>query len=407
MSLLQLSFLVQLHGLGVRVSLTSSSSSSSSFIDYSIWGKEVLSKLGEFVKRVKSPKIIIPSFLVLLLTLLAVVPVLAAAPTYIDSEGIYYFTRNVKGTYLDGTSHPSMLKDSLILEINTQTDNVVSSASLLTGGEEIALTGFIGGGTRPYVTLTGTTDGATVLLQGRISTDAGVPTGMSGRLTGHSLTYGNKWDDSADGTAADSTAQAYSGAYSVLLTAGTLTNPEAVILYNPTSNLRVSSLDTLAAGSNGLSFYYYASQATNGPQMMLRFTPTTVFDTSYYSSDAHVDVTVMPLQSGAATTTWTKYSVTSTSGPVVYYGNDPTDGTAFDGLVATLADVEAAIDAEAAMIAGTDSASNWKLSMVSVELWEGGARTVYIDDIQIGTKTYLMDPMRFEGSFRARFVEWT
>ena len=297
------------------------------------------------------------------------------------------------------------------LTITTQTNQVISSASLTMFGEDVALTGLVGAGSNPWISLSGNDGNDTYLsINGRVRSSGGTVTGISGgTITGYIISDGYKWEDSANGTAATSTAAANSGAYSALLTAGTLTNPEAVIFHLPQNRFKLSDMDTLAASSsNGISFYFNLQNTKGpGPQIMLRFAPAGSTDMDYYTSaSGHVDITIMPYQAPyVGDGTWVKCTITKDSAICGYYGNDPTDYTSFDGGFAgenyTLAEVEAAINAEAAMIAGGDSASNWVLTMADVELWEGGARTCYVDDVQIGRYTYTLEPAEFSGAFKA------
>ena len=84
-----------------------------------------------------------------------------------------------------------------------------------------------------------------------------------------------------------------------------------------------------------------------------------------------------------------------------YYGNDPVDGTAFDGggnvALSTVVD---AINEESAMT-GSD-ASNWKLTRVRVELWDAGVRTCYVDDVMIDGRVNSFEPAQLSGSFSAK-----
>jgi len=133
----------------------------------------------------------------------------------------------------------------------------------------------------------------------------------------------------------------------------------------------------------GASFWYYASQSTSGPQLELDFTAPT--------GTGHVEVTVMPLQSGAAVTTWTLCSVVSSSTRVVFYGNTTGGGPLnWDGTSTyTLAEARTQIN----ILDTGDSvpADTWKLTGARVELWEAGTRSVYIDDITIAGTTYALE----------------
>jgi len=343
---------------------------------------------------------------VLVVTMLVtfVLPVLAEAPDYLDVEGVYDVMTSATMRYMDGTSHAKQIRGTLT--ITTQVGKAITDATLTTLGTDIALTGIVGGGTRPYLSLSGTdSDGQYANMYFRVTYRSDAVTKLTGRIDGYATSDGARWDGSEDGTSEVSVVQARSGVLSCLLTAGTLASPEALIFHEPNSRLRVKDLDSLSAGRNGLSFYYYASDATCGPEVMLRFAPRGNDTMTYYGGGTSglVDITIMPLQTGATTGEWTKCTITSDSGACIYYGNDPTDYTSFGGTpVATVGGLEAAINAEVAMTAGGDSCSDWVLTMVSVELWEGGARTVYIDDVQIDRYTYSLEPALYFGSFSAK-----
>jgi len=53
------------------------------------------------------------------------------------------------------------------------------------------------------------------------------------------------------------------------------------------------------------------------------------------------------------------------------------------------------------MVAGGDTCGDWVLTMVAIEIYEVGVRTVYIDDVQIGRYVYTLEPAVFRGGFRA------
>jgi len=361
-----------------------------------------------WVKTHKVLRVLLPGIMALLLVAAMVVPSAFAALTYLDVEGTYTVTGRIPVKYMDRTYHPNMPRDGT-LTITTQTDQVISAATLTMFGEDVALTGIVGDGTRPYISLTGDDGTDTYLtITGRVNTRASAVTAITGHITGFIISDGEKWT-CGDGSAATSTVQAYSGTYSALLTAGTGADPTAVIFHNPENNFTLSDMATLAASErDGLSFYYYASQATDGPQLMLRFAPegsTGSLNMSYWGGDgtSYVDITANPLKASTATGAWTKYTFTSASVTGAYFGNDPTDFTAFGGAyVSTLAEIEADINAESAMTAGGDTCGDWVLTFVAVELYEAGARTCYIDDVQIGRRVYTLEPNQFSARFRAK-----
>ena len=353
-------------------------------------------------------KVLLPVVLIVAIAAFSI-PVFAAAPTYLDVTGTYDVTTRTAMHYMDGSRHPTFVKG--VLTITTQTDKAISDATLTTMGTDIALTGLVGGGTRPYIVLHGTdSDGQFCTLYCRIRSDSeGAVTRLYGKINGYETSAGARYA-SGTGAATMSTAQAYSGVMSALLTGDATSSVVAQIFHEPRNTLTLGRMDTLVSSSNGLSFYYYASQAAVGPQVMLRFAPkgSTGADNMDYwggATTSYVDITVMPLQLGAVTSAWTKYTLTSDSGVCAYYGNDPTDFSAFNGEAEgayTLGEIEALINAETAMTAGSDTCGSWVLVMVAVEIYEVGVRTVYIDDVQIGRYIYTLEPAEFSGGFRAK-----
>jgi len=218
---------------------------------------------------------------------------------------------------------------------------------------------------------------------------------------------GSRWDDSADGTAEISTADYHSEPLSCLINGGTDANPKTLLFHQPYSRMKLRNLSNLKTGQLGF-WFNLENGKTPGPQMMLRFAPRVrneVSNQSYWggAGTAYVDITVMPYQAPyTGTGSWAECDLASDDATIIYYGNDPTDYTSFGGTpVSDIADVEAAINAEAAMTADGDNASNWVLTMVSVELWEAGARTCYVDDVTIGGNVYNLEPNSYYSGFKA------
>jgi hypothetical protein len=356
---------------------------------------------------------------VTLLTLtLALIMALAVIPAhadwsldYPDVEGTYLMAGGARPVDLDGTRHPRVEFNRLI--ITTQTGKAITDATLEHMGTDIALTGMVGPGSRPTIVLGGTdSDGTVTAIQGRVLTNrAGEVVSLSGRIMSYVTQDGSRWEDSADGTTEISAAAYHSEPLSCLLTGGTLANPETILFHNPVSRMRLSQLSNLRSDQLGFWFNLQDTKSP-GPEIMLRFAPYERGEPTvqtYYGGGTSglVDITIMPYQAPyTGDGTWVECDLAVDAATIIYYGNDPTDYTAFGGTpVASLAEVEAAINAEAAMTAGEDSASNWMLTMVSVELWEGGARTCYIDDVTIGGMTYTLEPNSYYAGFRAVLQE--
>ena len=377
-------------------------------------------KMVNWFKEHRVLRAALPSVLALLLVAMVFIPYAQADITYLDVEGTYAVNSTIGAKYLDGANHAPMVGNTLT--ITTQADQVISSASLTMFGDTVDLTGLVGSGSRPWISLTGDDGTDTYLsITGRILSGGGVVKGISGgMITGYTISEGHKWEDGDDSTAATYTgANAYEGSgYCALLTADSAGDPEvvAVIFHQPQNTFKLSQLDTLAASTrNGLGFYYRASQTTKGPQFMMRFAPagsTGSLNMSYWGggTTSYVDITIMPLQSGAVSGSWTKYTVTGDSAICGYYGTAPDDFASFDGGWSgenyTLAEIEAAINAETQMTNGTAATcGNWVLTIVDVELYESGTRTCYIDNIQIGRYTYTLEPYAFSCAFKARISD--
>lgn len=368
-------------------------------------------KITNLFKGHRVLRALLPGVISLLLVSALLIPYAQAALTYLDVEGTYTVNSTLRAKYLDGTTHPNIPGNIETLTITTQTDQVISSASLTMFGETVALTGLVGSGSTPWISLSGNDGNDTYLsINGRVRSQGGTVTGISnGTITSYIISDGYKWDASDTGTAATYTgANSYGGAgYSCLLTAGAGAGAEVLQLNHPINSFRLSQMDTLAAGTNGISFYFNLQDTKGpGPQIGLRFAPVGVLGTDLFSSVSHVDITIASYQSPyVGDGTWTKCSITKDSAICFYYGNDPTDQTSFDGGTSgenyTLAEIEAAVNAEAAMTAGGDSCSNWVLTAIYIDLYEAGARTCYVDEVQVGRYTYTLEPAEFSGAFKA------
>jgi hypothetical protein len=146
------------------------------------------------------------------------------------------------------------------------------------------------------------------------------------------------------------------------------------------------------------SFWYMVPTATNvwSVQLELHFVSENYTDTGY----GFVDVTLMPLQYTNTDGEWHKVSIVATDKPAwCYYGSDPTDGTEFFKMsnwhLADLTGILTDINAEAAMIAGSDTADDWLLTRVKLEVYEGVERTTYVDDTTIEGITYRFEKGKF------------
>lgn len=365
--------------------------------------------LRNWFKGHKVLRVMLPVALVLVMVMVLVVPfAYATVPTYPNVVGAYTISKAIPAKYLTVATHTPM--SSMTLVITTQTSQTISAATLITNGETLALTGLVGSSTNPYISLQGTdSDGSYVFINGKVTVKSSVVTGISGNMQGFVTSDGERWDLSDTGTATIyNGANSYGGAgYCALLTAGAGAGAECVQFNRPVNTFKLKDLDTLVAStSKGLSFYYNLENAKSpGVQIGLRFAPVGVTGTDLFTSIAHVDITIAPFYSTTGDGTWKKYTVTKDSARIYYYGNAPDDHAGFSqpgDYLATLSLAEAAINAESEMLNGTPaSASNWVLTAIYIDLYEAGARTCYIDSVQIGNVTYTLEPFQFGGTFTA------
>jgi len=355
---------------------------------------------------------------VTLLTLtMALILALAVLPAhadwsldYPDVTGTYLVAGGARPVELDNTRHPRVQFSRLI--ITTQTGKAITDATLEHMGADIALTGMVGPGRRSTIVLGGTdSDGTVTAIQGRVITNRdGDVVSLKGRMMTYVTSDGERKVNAGTGTAAISVAAYHSEPLSTLITQGAGAGSVGIQLNNIMSRFKLSQLATLRSGQIGFWFNLQESEV-EGPYIGLRFVPAGVTETDLFPADpvGHVDVTVMPYQGYTGTGDWVECDLTSASGRVVYYGNDPTDGTAFsweeEGGNYTLADVEALINAETAMTVGGDNASRWMLSTIYIVLYEGGVRTCYIDDITVDGQLYTLEPNSYYAGFRAIMQE--
>jgi len=309
-------------------------------------------------------------------------------------------TCNIAVKTIDGETQTKVSTATLIVADNTVTTRgVITNATLAVPGYiTVAVAGYVGRGSNPYLTLYGTSADVQFVVTGKVHAHSGVVQYITGRVDGfgdHSqATIG---DDPVGAVASWSTADSYNGTTSALLTQAAAPGSVYVQFTAPTG-VHLSDLATLATG---WSMWHNTSAVAGGPQIELRFQKV-----GYPDPDGvgHVDITLLPHQ-GVGSAVWEVESFTSAT-KCIYYGNDPFNGTAFseNSGALTLAGVEAAINLEAAMSADgiVYTCGDWHLIRVRVELWEAGARTSYIDDVTIDGHVYSFEPVVFAGTFTAR-----
>ena len=195
-----------------------------------------------------------------------------------------------------------------------------------------------------------------------------------------------------DGATADGewvAGQTYTGDYTPKLT-----NAVTYVHFVPEGGITVADLDDITASPEWSYWYNLLTGAsTHGPELELRFT-SAGYDPADPTGAGHVDITVF---SGASDFTadaaWHERPVLASSGAAIYYGNDPTDGTAFHSEGEgpwTLGEVLDEINAETAMTANTDTADDWELTRVGLQLYS--THDCYVDEVTLNGTTYDLEP---------------
>ena len=336
--------------------------------------------------------------LVSILVVSLVSPVWATAGVFEDVSGVYTVRANLRGKYLDGTTTDAVRAGTLTITGSTLTSRGVLAADTLalTGPGSLTMSGFVGTGAGPYISMVGSDADNTVVLNGRIKTRGGNVTSISGRLDGFSAHSGGTLGDDPAGAAATwSTADSETGTVSALLTQAAAAG-STYVQWTPQTGIHLSDLADISAEDWGL-WYNLQNTKSGGPQLELRFTAPTNINPD---GVGHVDVTLLTPTTG--TGLWAERTYNGTF-PALYYGNDPYDGTAFEIGVITLAEALDEINAEAAMLAnGGFTADDWELTRVRVEIWEAGARTCYVDDVKIDGEVQSFEPVQYSGTFSVR-----
>jgi hypothetical protein len=336
-----------------------------------------------------------------LLAVISVLPVIGAPVAVVNMADTYSIRCSLPVRYMDGTYFAKVTTATLVISDNTTTTKgVITNATVtVTGYGTVAVVGFVGAGTHPRMSLIGS-DGETVVNINaivRLNKTGTTVASISGRMDGWRWHAGGSLgDDPAGATTAWSVVDSYNGSVSALLTQAAVEGSTYVSVTPPTG-ITLNEIDTL---TTGWSFWHNLQDTkAYGPQVELRFTHPYNINPD---GAGHVDITLLPHQE-AGDGTWEQETLTSAT-YAGYYGNDPFDGTAFDEFsgTLTLADIETAINEEAAMTAnGGFTCGDWVLTRVKVELWEAGARTCYVDDLTINGTVYTFEPLTFAGTFRA------
>lgn len=333
--------------------------------------------------------------LMLALSILAASMVSAAATSAtINVAGTYTLTGNIRVVDVNGKTQTALGSCTLVITDNTvSTKGIITTATLaVTGYDTIDLTGFVGMGDRPQLTLSGYGDDANVSIVARMTSSEGVATGLTGKIYGDADHTQGILGHATDATATWDTSKQYNGAVSAKLVQSTNAG-STYVQFVPKRGFYIRDLDTI---TTGFSVAHFLESETGGwgPQIELKFQKK---NTSTPDGIAHVDVTLLPYQQ-EGTDAWVVTSITSAATNCIYYGNDDVDGTAFDGTTGLLSGVEAAINAESVLNGA--STSKWELTRVRVEIWEGVARDCWIDEVTINGTVYSFEPASFTGNFR-------
>lgn len=327
------------------------------------------------------------------------VPVYATVGVFENVAGTYTLRAGFAATYLDGTRGTRATAATLTISDNTTaTFGVIGTSSLVvTGVGTVAMTGYVGTGANPRISLIGADTNTVVNINGRMRVTATKIT-LSGRADGFAKHSGGELgDDAVAAVASWSSVATKTGSIAALLTQDAGTG-STYVQFTPPTGIHVSDLATMSAADWGL-WYKLQDTTSGGPQLELRFTaPTNVNP----DGNGHVDITLLTPTTGTGLWVNRTYNTTFAS---LYYGNDPYDGTAFDGPVDVLGNQTALINAEAAMLAnGGYTCNDWELTRVRVEIWEGGVRTCYVDDVEIDGHTYSFEPVQLTGTFSGTYT---
>lgn len=342
--------------------------------------------------------------LAMLVVSVSILPAMAAVTMCtVNMADTFTLASSISVKTIDGVAQSKVTTATLIIADNTITSKgVIANATLAVPGYvTITVTGYVGHGINPYLTLYGTSADVQFVLTGKVHAHGAVPQSISGRVDGfgdHSQGALVGVDDDPVGSSAVwSIADQYDGTTSALLTQAAAAGSTYVQFTAP-SGIHLKDLDTIASG---WSIAHNTSAVAGGPQVELKFQKTGCPDPD---GVGHVDITLLPHQ-GVGSAVWEVEQLTSAT-LAIYYGNDPFNGTAFDsgaGVSTALSTIEGLINAETNM--GNDGTAytcgDWHLTRVRIELWEAGGRTSYIDSVTIKNHVYSFEPVVFSGSFKA------
>jgi hypothetical protein len=180
----------------------------------------------------------------------------------------------------------------------------------------------------------------------------------------------------------------YQGAM-ILVPVGVLTDELQTfkLQEGPATRIKLSELavTTTFTTKGKWSFWYKTTLSTEGPIIGFRFVHPKCVNPD---QAGHVDITLMPLQSGASSS-WAEQPIVSTDASAIFYGNRMADNVSFYAAAGGQTLAQAALAAIAAN--PLEDTGNWELAGIMVAGYEGTAKTIYIDDITIAGVTFELE----------------
>ncbi len=185
-----------------------------------------------------------------------------------------------------------------------------------------------------------------------------------------------------DALAEWSTIQKQAGSRSVKLYKAGSGNPGSThFQFVPPAGITLGDWTVDIAAGNTSFYHYLQALLANWVQMEFRFEDP--------NSDGWVEITWVGLQSSLGTAAWVQQILLDAD--LGGYGGIGEAGASFFdfGPLTAMSGMEAAINGEGAV----DTASDWILERVRLELWETSPeRTCYVDTIEINGVTYTIEP---------------
>lgn len=197
-------------------------------------------------------------------------------------------------------------------------------------------------------------------------------------------------DAPAENRAEWSDEQSHTGNHSVKLSKGGLGNAGSTnVQITASGNAAAQRITDFEGCAADWGWWYFreiiAAGSTYWTQMELRFEDP--------NSDSWVDITVQVDVAGAGTGVWTQRTLTAGVDVCGFGGWSELDGSWSNWAPALISGVSALIAGLAPNQDGVSPVDNWLLTRIRLELWESNhARYVYVDDIEIDSVTYTLEP---------------